>query len=119
MGYRHFMLSIMAFTLVLSGLSANAQPILPNSPITAASDSTAAQGEQSEKLTLDGAVDSAMRNHPLIRAAASGRSAKSSRTATIRFLSSVLFWNRAVSGPRTSASTPLIVRVPSVISAAP
>ena len=73
MGYRHFMLSIMAFTLVLSGLSANAQPILPNSPITAASDSTAAQGEQSEKLTLDGAVDSAMRNHPLIRAAASGR----------------------------------------------
>ena len=73
MGYRHFMLSIMAFTLVLSGLSANAQPILPNSPITAASDSTAAQREQSEKLTLDGAVDSAMRNHPLIRAAASGR----------------------------------------------
>jgi outer membrane protein TolC len=73
MGYRLFMLNILAFTLALGSLSANAQPILPISPMIPGLVSTPAQQEQDEKLTLDRAVDFAMRNHPLIRAAASGR----------------------------------------------
>jgi outer membrane protein TolC len=73
MGYRFFMLNILAFTLALGSLLANAQPILPISPMIPGLISTPAQQEQDEKLTLDRAVDFAMRNHPLIRAAASGR----------------------------------------------
>lgn len=73
MGYRLFMLNILAFTLALGSLSANAQPILPISPMIPGLVSTPAQQEQDEKLTLDRAVAFAMRNHPLIRAAASGR----------------------------------------------
>jgi len=73
MGYRFFMLNILAFTLTLNNLSADAQPIPPISIMTPPSVSTPGQHGQDEKLTLDRAVDFAMRHHPLIRAAASGR----------------------------------------------
>jgi outer membrane protein len=73
MGFHLFMIEILALGLVLSTLSADAQPILPVSPTIPALVSPSAKQEQEKKLTLEGAVDLAMRNHPLIRATASGR----------------------------------------------
>jgi len=73
MGYRLFLLILMAFALALGGLPAEAQPTHSFSPGPRSPVSPAPQADRDENLTLDQAVEVALRNHPLIRMAISGR----------------------------------------------
>jgi outer membrane protein TolC len=73
MDYRFRLLSLIVLGLFFRGLPAEAQPAVVFSPAASSPvfDSPGAAGE--EPLTLEQAVDLALRNHPLIRAAISGR----------------------------------------------
>ncbi len=73
MDYRLFLLTLMTLGLVFKGLPAEAQPTVPLSSATPPPVSALSQPDRNEKLTLERAVDFALRHHPLIRAAASGR----------------------------------------------
>lgn len=68
MTYRLFLLAIMILTLVPGRIPAQAQPGAPFSQPTLTSLIAPSQAGGDEKLTLDQAVDLALRNHPLIRA---------------------------------------------------
>jgi outer membrane protein len=70
MDCRFFLQSLMALGLFFISLPAEAQPTFP---ATSLNPSAASQSGGDEKMTLDQAVDLALRNHPLLRAAVSGR----------------------------------------------
>ena len=73
MGYRFLPLTGLMVALIFISLPAEAQPTLPFYAMTPSPALVSSQPDREETLTLDQAVDWALRNHPLVRAAVSGR----------------------------------------------